>query len=101
MEKDLRYEFWKLNTLGKCDTDRVAKWLDGMFTYKQVVNGDIKRGDGDIVIIGADSNELVSLDEYLRHVFPLDRVETKGIYTNMYFSREYFGLVIEDIIKRA
>ena len=77
----------------------IKKWLDGVFDYSSVKFGDIKKGQGDIVIINLkphyDHN--ISFVDYMAHTHFIDRIITEGIYTNIYWKREFFVKTTEYI----
>lgn len=69
----------------------IARWLNGVFPYTQVKWGNIKNGEGDVVVINLGKNDFVSFEEYMRHTHSIDRIVQIGIYTNIYFTRKFFA----------
>lgn len=72
--------------------ERLARWLDGVCTYTQVKWGVLKRGEGDIVVINPNFliPEHISLEDYIKYIYGDVRIEQKGIYLNIFFSRKFF-----------
>ena len=80
----------------------IKKFLDGVFDYTDIKLGEIKKNQGDVVIINLKNNpELPELDfkEYFTHTHWTDRIETLGIYTNIYWNKEFYKLLLERIIQ--
>lgn len=75
--------------------DSISRWLSGVFDFSQIKWGNIKKGEGDVVIINLGTNPHVSIEEYLAHTHSIGRIEQVGIYTNVYFSRDFFRKTIE------
>lgn len=77
--------------------ESVKKSLCGIYTYSQIKWGAIKKGEGDIVIVNLKpvTDGLPDIKTYLSHTRFVDRVETVGIFTNVYWSDEYFRLGIK------
>ncbi len=67
--------------------DSIKKSLDGIFLYTDVKHG--KNGQGDIVIINLKPTT-IPFEEYFNYTHWVDKIETKGIYTNIYWNREFF-----------
>lgn len=88
--QSLQYLFWRKGWILQHNPQDISEYLNGVFDYKQVKYGNIKKGEGDIVIIGLGKNEWVSIEEYLKHCYGVDRIETSGIFTNVYFSKRFF-----------
>lgn len=75
----------------------VEAWLKGVFPYSQIRHGDISRGHGDIVIVNLGDNPFVSFEEYMRHTHDIERIETVGRFTNIWWGSR----VINDSIEIA
>lgn len=80
----------------------LKKSLEGMFTFTDLKYGDVKKGQGDIVIINCkvlpELAEHVNLKDYLSHTRFVDRTEEVGIFTNIFWSKEFFAESLKDII---
>lgn len=77
----------------------IKKWLDGVFEYSSVKFGESKKGQGDIVVVNLKGPDWLDIKEYLEHTHLVDRIEVAGIYTNIFWSRNFFTLVINFINK--
>lgn len=94
-QKNTWYKFRLKGLVEQHNPDRIAKNIKGVFPFKEVRYGNLKKGDGDIVIINLlDNNEFVSFREFMDYFYFIDRVEKIGIYTNIYFSKKFFQTVI-------
>lgn len=69
----------------------------GMYSFTSIKHGNINKKEGDIVIINCKDG-LISLSEHLNYFLFIDNIEIHGIYTNIYFSKEYFPMLIYRII---
>lgn len=78
----------------------IAEYLNGVFEYSKVVYGDINKKQGDVVIINLKKNEEVPFEEYIKYCRLVDRIETIGRYTNLYYSPKYFGEIIKKILNQ-
>lgn len=94
-------EDWRRPGLVKQHSVKAVKEaLDGLWTFTDIKHGDIKKGQGDIVIVNLKplQNEY-SLIDYLGYTRFIDRVEVTGIYTNIYWGKEFFSENIKRINK--
>lgn len=105
MEKDkieeARYRFWLNGIIPQHNILAIKKNLEGIFTYSSIKFGEIKKGQGDIVIINLKAvpelEGYINFEEYFIHTHLVDRLEIKGIFTNIYWSKEFFAKSIEYI----
>lgn len=96
---NIRYECWRNGFVKQHNLSEVKKYLNGVFSYKQIKLGNIKKGEGDIVIIGLGKNEFIDFEEYISYTHSIKEIKTIGIYTNIYWSRDFFTLLIQEITK--
>lgn len=99
--QEARYLYWRKGIMERHSSQRISDNLRGVFEFSQVRPGNIYRNEGDIVIINLKEHILYSftLKEYLDYFYLIDRIEIKGIYTNVYFSKRYFNEVIKESLK--
>lgn len=101
---EARYRLWLNGIIPQHSIYAIKKSLDGIFTYTSIKHGNINKGEGDVVIINLKWNtELApycSFEEYFMYTHLLDRIETKGIYTNIFWSPEFYALNVKYITQR-
>lgn len=95
---------WRRPELVKQHTpESIKKSLEGIFTFTDIKFGDVKKGQGDVVIINCkvlpELAEHINLKDYLSHTRFVDTIETNGIFTNIYWSKEFFKESLKYIIK--
>jgi hypothetical protein len=73
----------------------LADYLKEVFPHRQVLHG--KKNQGDIVIVGMEPNPHLTLEEYLKPLFPVEKIETKGIYTNIYLGRDFHTEILKKV----
>lgn len=73
----------------------LTNYLKDIFPHRQVLQG--KKNQGDIVIIGLEQNPHLTIEEYLAPLFPINRIETTGVFTNIYLSNEFHKEVLKYI----
>lgn len=82
--------------------ESIKNALNGIFTFSQIKHGNIKKGEGDVVIINIKVNDElkdhVTLENYLSYTRFIDRIETNGIYTNIFFGKELYNLMNKHIL---
>lgn len=97
-KNELRYKFWRKGWVAQHRPSRISQMLKDVFEFGQVRFGDIKKGQGDIVIINLkDENDFVSFKDYISHFLGIKKIEKEGIYTNIYFSDKFFVESIKEI----
>lgn len=74
----------------------LSEYLKEVFPHRQVVHG--KNRQGDIVIIGMEPNEWITLEQYLKPILPIRKIETVGIYTNIYLGKSFHQEVLKHIL---
>lgn len=79
--------------------ERIKKFLDGVFSYSAVKHGDIKKGQGDVVIVNLKPSydHRIPFGDYFKHTHWVNKIETKGRYTNIFWNREFFTRTIKHI----
>jgi hypothetical protein len=99
---EVRYRMWRTESIAQHSVRGIENVLRNLYNYTSIKLGDIKKGEGDIVIIDLDekSNPFCPLKEYLSHTHHIGKIETKGIYTNIYWSDKFYQLTIEEILKK-
>lgn len=90
MVDNLREKYRESSFIKQHYPSNIKKILQGVFGYTDVKFGSIKRSDGDVVIINCIPNDFISVEDYLRNFLSVDRVEQNGIYTNVFFKKEFF-----------
>ena len=100
-KEKLRYLFWRKGWVAQHKKENIGNWLDGSWSFSQSKQGNIKNGEGDIVLINLrkEYNHNYDLKEYLLHCYDIDKIETKGIYTNIYFGNKFFNESLKEINK--
>ena len=78
----------------------IENWIKGIVDYTQIKSGDIKKGEGDVVVINL-KEPIDYLKELLEPIFYIDRIETKGIFTNIYFERKVFTHILTIINRKV
>ena len=98
----IRYRFWLNGIIPQHDISAIKKNLEGMFTYSDIKLGNIKKNEGNIVIINLKPVEEIdiSFKDYFTYTHLVDRIETKGIYTNIYWSRKFYQHLINYICNK-
>lgn len=91
---DLRYRYWRKNWVKQHNPTSISKALGTLYPHSKVIHG--KKGQGDVVIINLKDTK--GLHKYLSYFYGIDRIEQIGIYTNVYFSTDFFSNVIKEII---
>lgn len=96
-------EDWRMPTfVAQHQPKGVERILNGICDFSQVKYGDVKKGEGDIVIINCkikdELKEHINLKDYLTHYLLIEHIEEKGIFTNIYYSKEFFAESIKNII---
>jgi len=76
--------------------ESVKKWIGQVFDFSQVKRGDFKKGQGDIVVINL-GNGCVDFREYMEMSHMIKEIKTDGIYTNIFWSRDFFTMVTSHI----
>lgn len=94
MTIDTYRERQSTKTMLKLSTvEGMQSYLSGVCTFSQIHHG--KREQGDLVIVNLEFPEWLDLKEYIDHFLPLDRIEITGIYTNIYFKRDFFTRIVK------
>lgn len=96
-KKKLRYRHWRKGFVKQHSLSEIKSFIGSVYDYKQIKRGDVKKGEGDIVIIGLQELDWLDFKEYISHTHSIDRVETKGIYTNIYFGHKFFNEMLNEI----
>ena len=96
---EIKYNWWRNGFVNQHKLREVEKWIGDCFSYKQIKLGNIKNGEGDIVVIGLGKNDYIDFEEYMGYTHSVDRIETNGIYTNIYWSKKFFRFLLEEITK--
>lgn len=97
-----------LKTLGPRD---IGRWLGSVFDYSSIRYGDIAKKQGDIVIVNCTlqpfwrdyvlrTGEVLTVETMLKDVYPIDRIVTTGIYTNVYWTGQYILSTLDEVAKR-
>ncbi len=95
---EIKYLSWRKGFVKQHQLSKVKKIIEDVFDFKEIKFGDIKKRQGDVVLIGLKDNEHVNFKEYMEYLFSIDRIETKGMYTNIFFGRKYYELMLDEII---
>lgn len=98
--ENLRYRYWLNGIIPQHDLSSVKKSLDTAYEYKDCKLGNIQKGEGDVVIIGLKKKpELEHYDFWkcFKYTHMVDRIETIGIFTNIYWSKKFFSSLVEYI----
>lgn len=95
MNKDIRKKWVDQNfdkIIRQHQPGRIKMWLKDVFDFTDVKYGNIEKGEGDIVIINLKPSydHGISFSEYFRHTHWVDRIETKGIFTNIFWKDSFF-----------
>ncbi len=102
--ENLRYRYWRKGFTSQHSVQAFKDWIGDLWQYSDIRHGDVKKGQGDIVIINLKPSPIeteISLFDYLSHTKDIDRIEKKGIYTNIYFGCKFFSEVIKEINNHA
>lgn len=119
----LRYLYWRREFVADHSIAGIKKKLEYFFDYEQIKHGDLKKGEGDIVIINLKSfptpyilipkekslkrkmqtiEQPVTLEEYITWTsLDIAKIETKGIYTNLYFGKKILREAVNEITKQG
>ena len=102
--KTKQYKKWRANGLVKqYSPENIGKhFTDFGATFSQIKSGDIKKGEGDIVIINLklpdDIQNVFFIFSSLSHFFDLQDISSNGIYTNITFGKEFYKEAISAIV---
>lgn len=70
-----------------------------MFSYSCIKFGNLEQGEGDVVIINLKPlQEHISFKDYMNPTHAVERIETKGIYTNIFWARRFFQETVKEIV---
>ena len=75
------------------------------YTYSQIKHGDIKKGEGDIVIINLQEPDMseediekIAMWEWLEYTRDIKEIKTIGRFTNVYFGDSFFEESLKNIL---
>jgi hypothetical protein len=91
--------FKQVKILENHNAQGIKRWITGYYTFSQVKRGDLKKNQGDVVIVNLNTDNCIPLIEYLEPIFYIEKIEQEGIYTNIFFKREVFIKIIDLINK--
>jgi len=98
------YKKWRANGLIKqYKPENIGKhFTDFGATFSQIKRGDIKKNEGDIVIINLkmpdDIQKVFFIFSSLNYFFDIANIYSNGIYTNITISRKFYEESIHAIL---
>ena len=77
----------------------IKEAMKELYTFSHIKHGDIKKGEGDIVIINLENVECndVKFEDYIGYCRDIESIKSEGRYTNIYYGGYFFNLVIKSI----
>lgn len=93
--EELRYLYWRRGWVPQHKISSIKESLEGIFSYSDIKLG--KKGQGDVVIVNLKPLQSYTLQDYLGYTRDIDKIETVGIYTNIYWGRKYYTEMIKEI----
>lgn len=94
-----RYELWRNGWVKQHQPSRLKEWLKDVFEFSAIKYGETEKGQGDIVIVNLKTPDCFDFDlkEYLKHTHNFERIETNGIYTNLYYGKKFYIEMLKSI----
>ncbi len=96
----IRQKFSIHNTVNSHTPERIKRNLKNIVEFTDIKFGNIHKNEGDIVVVNLKEipEVQISFKDYMNYFYMIDRIEQKGIYTNIYWKRELFTKTIQNIL---